>query len=58
MIHCYQLTHQQQCMSKKGGRGRDTADNLGDILESGAWEATTFAFHADGTAVEVDKAAA
>jgi hypothetical protein len=31
---------------------------LDDVLESGAWEATTFAFHADGTAVEVDKAAA
>ncbi|AKM08454.1 hypothetical protein [Pelagerythrobacter marensis] len=31
---------------------------VGPLLESGAWEETTFAFHADGTAVPVDTAAA
>ncbi|MEL7831338.1 hypothetical protein AAG604_04120 [Citromicrobium bathyomarinum] len=35
-----------------------TAGTLGDVLDSGAWEATTFAFQSDGTAVPVDIAAA
>ena len=48
-----QLSH-----SKAAIRIKITADNLDDVLESDAWEATTFAFYADGTAVEVDKAAA
>jgi len=48
----------QMAHSKAAIRIKVTADNLDEVLESGVWEATTFAFHADGTAVEVEKAAA
>jgi hypothetical protein len=34
------------------------AEAVGPLLEAGVWEGTTFAFHSDGTAVQVDTAAA
>lgn len=43
---------------RAANRIAQTAGTLGPVLDAGAWEATTFAFQADGTAVPVDKAAA
>ena len=53
----------QKRATKKMARARAavrisvTAGTLGPVLDAGAWEATTFAFHADGTAVPLDQAA-
>jgi len=54
----------QKKATKKTARARAavrvsvTAGRLGDVLDTGVWEATTFAFQPDGTSVPVDAAAA